>query len=101
LDSRLVPFQHLFSPFVTLIFGSQMAALSVIGTNLLTPAMVPLTKNTGGTSVSDPNAGTTSPNTEPDMTTTPITTSDKAGAGILTFLIIVGVIGGAWWINVE
>jgi len=78
-----------------------MAALSVIGTNLLTPDMAPLTKSTGGTSASDPEAGTTSPNTQPDAPTTPITTSDRAGAGILTFLIIVGVIGGAWWINVE
>jgi mannan endo-1,6-alpha-mannosidase len=81
--------------------GSQMAALSAIGTNLLTPAMVPLTKSTGGNSVSDPNAGNTSPNTQPGITTKPITTSDRAGAGILTFLIIVGVIGGAWWINIE
>ena len=78
-----------------------MAALSVIGTNLLTSAMVPLTKGTGGNSVSNPEAGTESPNTQPGATVKPITTSDRAGAGILTFLIIVGVIGGAWWINVE
>jgi mannan endo-1,6-alpha-mannosidase len=78
-----------------------MSALSVIGTNLLTSDMVPLTKSTGGTSVSDPSAGTTSPNTQSDAPMKPITTSDRAGAGILTLLIIVGVIGGAWWINVE
>jgi len=63
--------------------------------------MAPLTKSTGGTSASDPNAGTTSPNAQSDTPMTPITTGDRAGAGILTFLIIVGVIGGAWWINVE
>lgn len=101
VGQQVSAFQHLFSPFRNANIGSQMAALSVIGTNLLTPAMVPLTKNTGGNSVSDPNAGTQSPNTQPDATTKPITTSDRAGAGILTFLIIVGVIGGAWWINVE
>jgi mannan endo-1,6-alpha-mannosidase len=79
-----------------------MAALSVIGTNLLTSAMVPLTKTTGGNSVSDPSAGTESPNTQqPGVATKPITTTDRAGAGILTLLIIVGVISGAWWINVE
>jgi mannan endo-1,6-alpha-mannosidase len=78
-----------------------MAALSVIGTNLMTSAMVPLTNSTGGTSVSNPSAGSSSPNTQPDEVTTPITTSDKAGAGILTLLVIVGVIGGAWWINIE
>ena len=79
-----------------------MAALSVIGTNLLTPAMVPLTNTTGGTSVSNPSAGSSTTNsTQPDQVTKPITTGDKAGAGILTFLVIVGVVGGAWWINVE
>jgi mannan endo-1,6-alpha-mannosidase len=79
-----------------------MAALSIIGTNLLTDAMVPLTNRTGGTSASNPSAGGSSTtNTQSDVTAKPITTSDRVGAGILTFLIIVGVIGGAWWINVE
>ena len=94
-------FVLVFPAFRNANIGSQMSALSVIGTNLLTPAMLPLTQHTGGNSVSDPNAGTESPNAQPDVTTKPITTSDRAGAGILTFLIIVGVIGGAWWINVE
>jgi len=79
--------------------GQQMAALSVIGTNLLSPAMVPLTNSTGGTSASNPSAGSSSTDTQPNVVEKPITTADKAGAGILTFLVIVAVIGGAWWIN--
>lgn len=79
-----------------------MAALSILGTNLLTDAMMPLTNNTGGTSVSNPGAGSASTiNPQSDATVKAVTTSDRAGAGILTLLIIVGVIGGAWWINVE
>jgi mannan endo-1,6-alpha-mannosidase len=79
-----------------------MAALSILGTNLLTDAMVPLTNSTGGTSVSDPGAGGgSSTPTEADVTNRPITTADRVGAGILTLLALVGVIGGAWWINIE
>jgi hypothetical protein len=79
-----------------------MAALSILGTNLFTDAMVPLSHDTGGKSVGDPGAGGSS--TEPtivDVTNRPITTADRAGAGILTLVVIVGVIGGAWWINIE
>ena len=79
-----------------------MAALSILGTNLFTDDMVPLTHGTGGTSVGNPGAGgsSTAP-TIVDVTNRPITTADRAGAGILTLVVIVGVIGGAWWINIE
>jgi mannan endo-1,6-alpha-mannosidase len=78
----------------------QMAALSVIGANMITAANVPLTNSTGGTSLGDPDAGSTA-STSPIQAEKPITTSDKAGAAILTLLASVGVIGGAFWINVE
>ena len=77
-----------------------MAALSILGTNLMTSSMVPLTNTTGGTSVSNPNAGSATSNNQTENAAKPITTTDRAGAGILTFLVIVSVIGGAWWINV-
>jgi mannan endo-1,6-alpha-mannosidase len=73
-----------------------MTALSVIGANLMTSKMVPLTANTGGTSKSDPNAGATKQ--APAAKQKPITTADKAGAGILTLLVILGIIGGSIWL---
>lgn len=80
-----------------------MSALSVLGTNLMSAQMAPLTNNTGGTSVSSPTAGTGSGTgqTTTQQQLSPITGSDKAGAGILTFLVIVVVIFAAWWINVN
>lgn len=76
---------------------TQMTALSVLGANLITDKMVPLTANDGGKSKSDPNAGATAP-TFPHENAKEITTADRAGAGILTVLVIVGVVGGAWWL---
>ena len=74
-----------------------MQALSVIGSTLITDSMMPLTAKTGGTSKSDPNAGS---NTDPDPAANrkPITTKDRAGAGILTILVIVGIVGGSLWL---
>lgn len=74
-----------------------MQALSVIGANLITPQMAPLSVRTGGTSESDPNAGS---DTDPDPAASrkPITTKDKAGAGILTVLVILGLVGGSLWL---
>jgi len=74
-----------------------MSALSVIGANLITSQMAPLTAKTGGTSASDPSAGTDA-DTEPGQSTSPITTKDKAGAGILTVLVILAVVGASIWI---
>lgn len=88
--------------------GQQMNALEVIQSNLEHLVPGPLSNDTGGTSQGNPNAGT-----GPDSTssggggggggggragsTDPITTGDKAGAGILTTLVVVFVLGGAWW----
>ena len=71
---------------------AKMTALSVIGSNLITSQMAPFTAKTGGTSKSDPNAGSTE--VSPDKSK-PITTADKAGAGILTILVIIGIVGGS------
>jgi mannan endo-1,6-alpha-mannosidase len=79
-----------------------MCALSVLGTNLATAATAPVSNLTGGTSVSDPSAGSTNTSsTMQDLPDSVITTSEKAGAGILTFVCIVGVILAVWWINVD
>ena len=74
-----------------------MTALSVVGANLISDSMVPLTADNGGKSVSDPNAGASAP-TFPGQYTDDVTTADRAGAGILTVLVITAVVGCAWWL---
>ena len=74
-----------------------MAAMSVIGANLMTSAMIPLSLRTGATSKSDPNAGSNTV-TLPTGLNEKITTADKAGAAILTVLASILVVGGAVWI---
>lgn len=77
--------------------GAQMAALSVVGTVQNNQALMPLSLRTGATSKSDPNAGSQAP-TDPTANRTPITTADRAGAGILTVLMLAVVVGGAVWL---
>lgn len=90
--------------------GEQMSALGAVQAAMLTVAGVdvpgPLTLDTGGTSKSDPSAGTggagsgsaqgsLSPG---NVARRPITTSDRAGAGILTALVLCFVLGGTAWL---
>ncbi|GAM82862.1 hypothetical protein ANO11243_008480 [Dothideomycetidae sp. 11243] len=77
--------------------GQQMSALEVIQSLLIDSVPGPLTNKTGGTSVGDPAAGTGGDSSNPAAPTKPITTADRAGAGIVTFLVLVGLLGGAWW----
>ena len=75
--------------------GQQMSALSVIQANLITEAADLVTNLTGGTSQGDASAGTSSSSsTNSETVITPATGSDKAGAGILTALVISGLLGG-------
>jgi hypothetical protein len=74
-----------------------MQALSVIGATQINSGIIPKSIATGGTSESDPNAGSDA-NASPAVTASKITTADKAGAGILTVLCIFIVIGGSIWI---
>ena len=78
--------------------GQQMGALEVIQANLIDQVPVPVTNNTGGTSKGDPGAGGGgSSSSNPALSQDPITGKDKAGAGVLTTLVLISVIGGAWW----
>ncbi|KIX93751.1 uncharacterized protein Z520_10657 [Fonsecaea multimorphosa CBS 102226] len=77
--------------------GEQMSALEVIQSNLVTQVAPPVTQNSGGTSKGDPNAGTQSPIGPQDLNKEVVTTADKAGAAILTVLLILFIVGGAWW----
>ncbi|MCJ1308371.1 hydrolase 76 protein [Agyrium rufum] len=88
--------------------GEQMSALSVIQSNLITKVAPPVTATKGGTSKGDPSAGTgntaNGPGGSPGVTnpvlTETITNGDKAGAGILTALTLVLILGLTWWIIV-
>jgi mannan endo-1,6-alpha-mannosidase len=80
--------------------GQQMAAMSVIFTNLLPLVDIgaPFTNSTGGTSVGNPNAGAQS--VVDPAAITPATFGDRAGAGIVTSLILVSVTGMFGWMTV-
>jgi mannan endo-1,6-alpha-mannosidase len=80
--------------------GQQMSALGAIQSSMvLVPgvkAVAPVTNSTGGTSVGDPTAGVTSPETADSMMDTkPATTGEKVSAGFLTFAVVGSVIGGS------
>jgi mannan endo-1,6-alpha-mannosidase len=78
--------------------GQQMSALEVIQSNLITEVSGPVTQRNGGISEGNPNAGTRSPVGPSDLYRHEVTTTDKAGAAILTVLLIFFIVGGALWI---
>lgn len=75
--------------------GQQMNALEVIQGLLINQVAGPVGNGTGGISVGNPAAGTGGDT--PGYPTAQITTGDKAGAGILTAVVLVMLLGGAWW----
>lgn len=75
--------------------GESMAAMEVVQSLLYTQISGPVTHQTGGLSVSNPNAGANVPKTP--ITFSNVTTGDKAGASILTLIVLVGILVGAWW----
>lgn len=79
--------------------GQQMAAMSAIFVNLLPleDVQAPFTNQTGGTSQGNPNAGSQS-NPNPEALK-PATTADRAGAGIVTTLVLVGATGMFGWMS--
>ncbi|KAJ5110540.1 Six-hairpin glycosidase [Penicillium argentinense] len=79
-------------------FGQQMAALEVIQSNLVTRVAPPVTDDNGGTSKGDPSAGGKPEQPKPDALSYEITTADRAGAGILTAMMMVLVGGSAGWL---
>ena len=80
--------------------GQQMAAMSAIFTNLLPlqPIGDPLTNMTGGTSVGNPNAGAQS--VADPAAIKPATAADRAGAGIVTTLILLSATGMFGWMSI-
>jgi mannan endo-1,6-alpha-mannosidase len=78
--------------------GQEMAALSAVSSLLIPAAKPPLTAKDGGTSKGNPNAGNGG---DSSLTAKkPITTADKAGAGILTFVVLGSACGIFGWMSV-
>lgn len=79
--------------------GQEMAAMSALFTNLLALEEVapPVTNSTGGTSIGNPNAGAESVQNFDDYQE--VTTGDKAGAGILTAVVVIGITGMFGWMS--
>jgi mannan endo-1,6-alpha-mannosidase len=75
--------------------GEQMAAMEVVQALLYPTVSGPATQNNGGISKSNPNAGADVPQTP--ITFNAVTTGDKAGASILTLIVLVAIVAGAWW----
>ncbi|KAH8600964.1 glycoside hydrolase family 76 protein [Bisporella sp. PMI_857] len=75
--------------------GESMSALEIVQSNLVdkAPGWVSARKGTGN-SAGDVNAGLNGDAELESLYTQPATTGDKAGAGILTALILIGVVGG-------
>ncbi|CAH6718674.1 mannan endo-1,6-alpha-mannosidase Dfg5p [[Candida] jaroonii] len=76
--------------------GEQMSALEVILANVQTEFSAPLSVQSGGNNASDSEAGL---NTQ-DHTNTKqldITSKDKAGAGVLTAVVLAIILGGSIW----
>lgn len=80
--------------------GEQMSALSVIQATLVQNVKLPLTADTGGTSKSDPSAGTQggSPNPLETPLLRKITSGDRVGALIRTALAFSGCLLTTWFI---
>lgn len=75
-----------------------MAVLEVMGTALVKNKAGPVTTKTGGTSKGNPDAGMSAPGASTPKKREPITTGDKAGAAILTILMVGGTLGGGFWL---
>ncbi|PGH10556.1 hypothetical protein AJ80_07503 [Polytolypa hystricis UAMH7299] len=73
--------------------GEQMAALEIIQSHLIDEVGGPANNKTG-TSKGNPAAGGTSQDIQPPSE---ITMGDRVGAGFVTTIVLVGVIGAAWW----
>ena len=71
--------------------GQQMSALSVLGSSLVDDAAELVTNTTGGTSEGNPDAGSKSIGASGN-TDKPVTAGDRAGAGILTVVVLGGFI---------
>jgi mannan endo-1,6-alpha-mannosidase len=78
--------------------GEQMNVLAAVSSLLIDQTEPPTTNSTGGTSKGDYSAGG-SPIAGNDKELRPITTGDRAGAGILTFVVLSAGLGLFGWMS--
>lgn len=78
--------------------GQTMNVLGAVSSLLVDKAQPPVTQESGGTSQGDPNAGQDSDSFM--NTPAPITTGDRAGAGILTALVLASCVGTFAWMSI-
>jgi mannan endo-1,6-alpha-mannosidase len=78
--------------------GQQMAALEVLLSTIIKKQAAPLTNSTGGTSISDPNAGFNGSSVDPGSIVTPATHGEKVGAWFLTVLIVLASVAGCYFL---
>ncbi|KAH7176632.1 glycoside hydrolase family 76 protein, partial [Dactylonectria macrodidyma] len=82
--------------------GQQMAAIEITLSCMIGQRGAPLTADTGGTSKGDSGAGSEDiGRTEPNRNWRKITAGDKAGAAILTTLVIGLLVFGVGWLMVD
>ncbi|KAK3685895.1 glycoside hydrolase family 76 protein [Podospora appendiculata] len=77
--------------------GQQMNVLGAVSSLLITHEAAPVTNTTGGTSKGDPNAGSKSDHFTGVVT--PPTAGDKAGASIVTLVILGAAVGTFGWMS--
>lgn len=77
--------------------GQQMAAMSAIFVNLVQKTQAPVTNSTGGTSVGNSAAGSSSTTTLDAVK--PPSTGDRVGAGMVTTVVLVGMTGMFGWMS--
>lgn len=77
--------------------GEQMSALEVMNNLLIMSKPAPFTAVNGGSSVGDPNAGLNTSTTNVLHNDLHITSGDRAGAAIVTAIVLGIVCGGAVW----
>ncbi|OAA39381.1 Mannan endo-1,6-alpha-mannosidase [Metarhizium rileyi] len=76
--------------------GEAMDALAAVSSMLISDVAPPVTNASGGTSKGNPNAGGKDTGERPVK---PVTTADKAGAAILTILLLLGSAGLFVWMS--
>lgn len=77
--------------------GQTMNVLAAVSSLLMEKTAPPVTEKSGGTSKGNPNAGDDENSFQKHDK--PLTTADKAGAGILTFIVLASACGMFGWMS--
>ena len=81
--------------------GQEMNVLAAVSSLLIDTVGAPVTHESGGTSKGNPNAGAGDAGSADGAGKiwSPVTTGDRAGAGIITFILLGSAIGLFGWMN--